>query len=84
MSPDSYVGTVSQFAGSFVPRHWAPCNGQLMSIRNYTALYSIVGTIYGGDGVNTFALPDMNDRTSQYQDKPIWHICIEGTFPQRT
>lgn len=56
------IGEIKMFAGSFVPRGWLFCNGQLLSIAEYQALYSILGTIYGGDGRYTFALPDLTGR----------------------
>lgn len=84
MSPESYIGTVSQFAGSFVPRSWASCDGQIIQIRGHEALFAILGTIYGGDGITTFALPKMNEYTTQYQEKPLWCICVEGIFPPRS
>jgi microcystin-dependent protein len=57
-----FIGTVLMFAGNFAPRGWAFCNGQLMSIAQNTALFSILGTTYGGDGQTTFALPNLNGR----------------------
>jgi len=50
------------FGGNFAPRNWALCNGQLMSIAQNTALFSLLGTTYGGDGITTFALPDLRSR----------------------
>ena len=50
------------FGGTFAPRSWADCNGQLLPISQNTALFSILGTTYGGDGRTTFALPDMRGR----------------------
>jgi len=50
------------FAGNFAPRGWAFCNGQLLSISQNTALFSILGTTYGGDGRTTFGLPDLRGR----------------------
>ncbi|WP_279254050.1 phage tail protein [Candidatus Seongchinamella marina] len=57
------IGQISLFGGNFAPRNWALCDGQLLSISQNTALFSILGTIYGGDGRTTFALPDMRGRT---------------------
>ncbi|MFY7671342.1 phage tail protein [Tenacibaculum sp. MEBiC06402] len=51
------------FAGNFAPRGWAFCDGQLLPISQYSALFSILGTTYGGDGRTTFALPDFRSRT---------------------
>lgn len=50
------------FAGNFAPRNWAFCDGQLLPISQNTALFSLVGTIYGGDGRTTFGLPEMRGR----------------------
>ena len=56
------IGEIRLFAGNFAPRNWAFCNGQLLSISQNTALFSILGTTYGGDGRVTFALPDLRSR----------------------
>ena len=56
---DPYVGEIRMFSGNFAPVGWALCNGQIMSIQQNTALYSIIGNSYGGDGKTTFALPDL-------------------------
>ncbi|SHM89454.1 phage tail protein [Mucilaginibacter sp. OK098] len=52
------LGSISLFAGNFAPRGWALCNGQLLPISQYAALFSILGTTYGGNGTTTFALPN--------------------------
>jgi len=57
-----YLGEIILFAGSFPPRSTAYCNGQLLSIAQNQALFSLLGTIYGGDGRTTFALPDLRGR----------------------
>jgi microcystin-dependent protein len=59
---DQYVGEIRIFTGDFAPLGWAPCNGQFMSISQHTALFSLLGTTYGGDGRTTFALPDLRDK----------------------
>lgn len=59
---EPFIGQVMMFAGNFAPRGWALCDGQLLSISQHSALFSILGTTYGGDGVSTFALPDMRCR----------------------
>ncbi len=56
------MATIVMFAGNFAPRNWAFCQGQLLSIAQNTALFSLIGTIYGGDGRTTFALPDFRGR----------------------
>ena len=58
------IGEIRMFAGTFAPRNWAFCAGQLMSISQNTALFSILGTTYGGNGQTTFALPDFRSRTA--------------------
>ena len=57
-----FIGQITLFAGNFAPRGWAFCNGQLLSIAQNTALFSILGTTYGGNGQTTFALPDLRGR----------------------
>lgn len=56
------IGQIMMFAGNFEPRGWAFCNGQLLAISQNSALFSILGTTYGGDGRTTFALPDLRGR----------------------
>lgn len=60
---EPFIGQIMMFGGNFAPRGWALCEGQLLPISQYTALFSILGTIYGGDGRTTFALPDLRGRT---------------------
>ena len=57
-----YLGEIMLFACNFPPRGWAFCNGQLLPIHLNTGLFSLLGTTYGGNGVTTFALPDLRDR----------------------
>ncbi len=59
---EPFIGQVMIFAGNFAPRGWAFCSGQILSIEQHQALFSILGTIYGGDGRTTFALPDLRGR----------------------
>lgn len=56
------MAQIMPFAGATVPRGWALCNGALLSIQTNQALFSLLGTAYGGDGINTFALPDLRGR----------------------
>jgi microcystin-dependent protein len=60
------LGTIIMFAGNFAPRGWAFCNGQLLAISQNTALFSILGTTYGGNGQTTFALPDLRGRVPMH------------------
>ncbi len=59
---EPYVGEIRMFAGNFAPRGWALCDGQLLAVSQNDALFSLLGTIYGGDGRTTFGLPDMRGR----------------------
>ena len=59
---ESYLATIILFAGNFAPRGWALCDGQLLQIQQYSAVFSLIGTTYGGDGRTTFALPDLRGR----------------------
>jgi len=59
---DPFIGEIIMFAGNFAPRGWAFCDGQLLPISQNSALFSILGTTYGGDGRTTFALPDLRGR----------------------
>src|SRR5258708_34416402 len=58
-----FVAEITMFGFNFAPRGWAFCRGQLMPISQNTALFSLLGTTYGGDGKSTFALPDLQDQT---------------------
>jgi len=59
---EPFLGQIAIFAGTFPPKGWAFCDGQLLPIGQYTALFSILGTTYGGDGVSNFALPDLRGK----------------------
>ena len=62
-----FLGQVMQFGGNFAIRGWAFCDGQLLPISQYSALFSILGTTYGGDGRTTFALPDLRGRVAVHE-----------------
>lgn len=59
---EPFLGEIRTFGFNFAPQGWAMCNGQVLSIAQNTALFALLGTIYGGDGVQTFALPDLRGR----------------------
>ncbi len=61
-----YIGEIRMFGGNFAMRNWAFCNGQLLPISGNSALFSLIGTIYGGDGRTTFALPDLRGRIATH------------------
>ena len=64
---EGYIGEIRLFGGNFAPRGWALCEGQLLAISSNQALFSILGTTYGGDGRTTFALPDLRGRSAIQQ-----------------
>jgi microcystin-dependent protein len=62
-TPDTFVGSVGLFAGSFAPGGYLPADGRILSIADYQTLFAVIGTTYGGDGKTNFALPDLRGRT---------------------
>ncbi|MGA8807998.1 MAG: tail fiber protein [Thermoanaerobaculia bacterium] len=62
-----FVAEIRMFAGNFAPTGWAMCDGQLLPISQNTALFSLLGTFYGGDGKSTFALPDLQGSAAMHQ-----------------
>src|SRR5580658_5672139 len=62
-----FIGEIEIFGFNFAPRGWLMCAGQLLPINQYQALFSLLGTAYGGNGTNTFALPDMRSRLAMGQ-----------------
>src|SRR5581483_1808798 len=62
-----YVGEIRMFAGNFAPAGWMFCDGQLLPISEYETLFNLIGTTYGGDGQETFALPDLRGRLPLHQ-----------------
>jgi microcystin-dependent protein len=62
-----FIGEIRLFAGSYTPASWAICDGQLLPISEFTDLFELIGTTYGGDGENTFALPDLRSRIPIHQ-----------------
>jgi microcystin-dependent protein len=70
-----FLGEVRLMSFGFAPKNWAQCNGQLMSIQQNAALFALLGTMYGGNGVSTFALPNLQSRV------PV-HRSNDGTYVQ--
>ena len=64
---EPYIGEIRMFAGNFAPVGWMTCEGQLIPISENDALFNLIGTTYGGDGQNTFGLPDLRGRTPLHQ-----------------
>jgi microcystin-dependent protein len=74
---EPFVGEIRMFGGNFAPRGWAFCDGQLLAVSQNDALFSLLGTIYGGDGRTTFGLPDLRGRI------PIHAGSGPGLSPRR-
>lgn len=75
---DFLLGGIILFAGNFAPQGWAFCDGSLVAVNENMALFSVLGTTYGGDGVTNFALPNLPDQNGA---KHI--IAIVGIYPSR-
>lgn len=73
------VGQILLFAGSRYPVGWFFCDGRLLNTKDYPALFSIIGTMYGGDGVHNFAVPNLKD---QQIEGIHYMICYAGDYPQ--
>jgi microcystin-dependent protein len=88
MSPESYIGSISTFAGHYAPLGWMDCAGQTLSVSKYPALYSIISSTYGGDTTN-FRLPDFRPELNGVKvdwaqvNQPRKCIAIEGIYPMR-
>lgn len=74
-----FIGEIRMFGGNFAPRDFARCDGQLLPIAQNDALFALIGTTYGGDGQNTFALPDMRGRIPVHQSTSNPIGVVAGT-----
>jgi microcystin-dependent protein len=68
---DPYIGEIRMFGGSFAPLGWALCDGALLEVSTNQALYGLIGTTYGGDGVTNFALPNLQGRVPLHQSSQL-------------
>ncbi|WP_336636400.1 phage tail protein [Lysinibacillus fusiformis] len=75
---EPFLGEVRLFSFDKIPQNWLPCDGRLLQIRQHTALYSLIGTCYGGDGKTTFALPDLQGRVPLHKNDQITYGSIGG------
>ena len=75
---EAILGTIFLFGGNFAPKGFALCDGQLMQINQNTALFSVIGTTYGGDGRTTFALPKLTG-----PEGTTYIIATTGIYPSR-
>jgi hypothetical protein len=79
-----FVGEVETFAFNFCPVGWSTLNGQLLQISQNTALFSLLGTTYGGDGITTFALPTAKPIFTAAGEVLLQCIALQGVFPSRS
>lgn len=82
MDDDYLIGTVFTVPYNFTPRNTLPCNGQALSIQQYTMLYSLIGIRFGGNGISTFFLPNLQG----FEPNPYVHYVImveNGMYPMR-
>ncbi len=75
---EPYLGEIRMFGGNFAPRGWVMCDGQLLSIAENDALYNLLGTTYGGDGQNTFGVPDLRGRVPTHQGSKNGQTYVIG------
>jgi microcystin-dependent protein len=80
---EPFLGEISPVAFPFAPKGWAVCNGQILQIAQNQALFSLLGATYGGDGVKTFALPDLRARVSVHSG-PNYQLGSTGGFESVT
>ena len=80
---DPFIGEIEVFAFNFCPVGWAPLNGQILQISQYTALFSLLGIAYGGDGSSTFALPKWGPIFTANGGTLLPCISLFGVFPSR-
>lgn len=78
---DYFIGTILLLPYSFTPMTMLPCNGQILNIAPYQNLFSLIGATYGGDGTNTFAVPNMLGQ--EPQPGMNYYIVYEGIYPTR-
>jgi microcystin-dependent protein len=79
---DYFLGQIALFPYGFVPSYWMACQGQTIAIAQYSALYSLLGTQFGGNGTTTFGLPDL--RNASPQSGMQFCICMSGIYPSRS
>jgi microcystin-dependent protein len=83
MDIDVYIGTILLFPYNFTPANWSSCDGQILTISQYQALYALIGNIYGGSASQgTFALPNLNG--AQPLSTMKYYIALMGIYPTRS
>jgi microcystin-dependent protein len=76
-----FLGEIRLFPYNFAPVGWAVCDGAVLPINQNVALFSLLGTVFGGDGKATFALPDLRSKSPLAQG--AYYIALRGVFPER-
>jgi microcystin-dependent protein len=80
---DSLLGSIVRFAFNFTPSGWLLCNGQTLDISTYQALYSLIGTRFGGNGTSNFCLPNLNN-AALCSGNTKYYISTQGLYPSRS
>ena len=80
---DPFPGEIRLFPYNFVPSGWAACDGSVLPISPNMALFSLLGTLYGGDGQSNFALPDLRGKVPFSAGQGTYCIAMRGLFPSR-
>ncbi|ASS73706.1 phage tail protein [Tumebacillus algifaecis] len=90
---EPFLGEIRMFANGYAPRNWMFCEGQILQIKSYQALYTLLGAVYGGDGVTTFALPDYRGRVPVHVSASLplgtaqgeeTHTLVSNEMPEHT
>ncbi len=86
---DPIIGQIVEIAFPWEMEGWAFCDGRILQINQYQALYSLLGNLYGGDGMHTFGIPDQRPRDANgnplpwERGKPVKQIALLGSYPMR-
>ncbi len=80
---DPFIGEIRLFAFNFVPVGWAACDGSIWQINTNQALFSLLGTLYGGNGTSNFALPDLRGKVPFDEHQGTYCIAVQGIYPSR-
>lgn len=79
---ETFLGDIQLFPYGFAPRYWTKCSGQIIQITNNEALYSLLGTQYGGNGVSTFGIPNLQG--AEPMPGMEYYIALQGNYPPRS
>jgi len=79
---ETFLGAIALFPYDYAPANWAACDGALLSVPQNTPLFALLGTRFGGDGQNTFALPDLRGKAPT--PDVAYYIALQGLWPVRT